>query len=116
MRIKRGDTRVVLLIGSFAFKFPRYTTQRFFLQGCIDNISERVFYKTSERYGIALKHKLSVSLFCSWFGFIQIQKRCLPLNRELQNIEKEYFKGVTTDQKSDNFGIYNGVIVCLDYA
>ena len=56
------------------------------------------------------------SIFCSWFGLIQIQKRCTELDRNLTDEEKRHFMSVCQDIKKENFGHYKNRLVCLDYA
>lgn len=58
------------------------------------------------------------SIFCSWFGLIQVQRKvdCL-LNRPLTDDEKIKFADVCKeDFKPENFGIWEGRVVCLDYS
>lgn len=107
--IKYGITRIVFLIGKYAIKIPNPKRHLHFLQGCYNNYSERYYCKTvkgTEDYNL-----IAPSYFCSWFGIIQIQAKCEPI----QNIEYGVFINLTDDHKPENFGLYNGRVVCLDY-
>jgi hypothetical protein len=60
--------------------------------------------------------KVAPSLFCSWFGLLQIQSRCEPKLEDLTAEEIEIFRDLHKgDFKSQNFGYYKGRLVCLDY-
>ena len=119
MRITfKGCTRIVLLIGNYAIKIPNFTVCHLhFLHGCYANWSERHYCKimrgveNNELYDL-----VAPSLFCSFFGLLQVQKRCVELNRQLTNDEILKFKNVCSDIKMENFGIYKNNIVCMDYA
>lgn len=65
MKIKKGVTRIVLLIGNIAIKIPNFTyCHLHFLNGCYGNWSERnytkIFKNLPEFY-----NKVSPTLFCS---------------------------------------------------
>lgn len=113
---KKGFSRTVILIGRYALKFPSFQSHKSFLYGCYCNWIERMFYKNWNIYGIDLRHKYAPSIYCFAFGLLQIQKRCVELNRNLTTDEIDYFKDVTSDIKKENFGYYNNKLVCLDYA
>ena len=113
-----GITRNVILIGKYAFKFPTLHSHIHFLNGCYANYSERRFYKNFKGVYVSdedLTSKVAPSLFCSYFGLLQIQRRLTPLTRDLTPTEVELFKGVCTDIKKENFGYLNGKLLCLDY-
>jgi hypothetical protein len=114
--IKSGATRNVLLIGKYALKFPVFSSHKFFLVGCLHNWQERVFYKASDMYCINTKHLMCPSIFCSWFGILQIQLRATQLDRELTNKEINLFSAVCSDIKKENFGLLNNKLICIDYA
>lgn len=104
-----GITRNVILIGKYAFKFPTLHSHIHFLNGCYANYSERRFYKifkgvyVSDEKGSNIQ--VAPSLFCSYFGLLQIQRRLTPLTRDLTPTEVELFKGVCTDIKKKTSGI-----------
>lgn len=113
--IKKGITRCVFLIGPIVIKFPKFGLGSLsqghinFLKGCVANWNERLVY----RYTKSLL--LAPTLWCSWFGLIQIQKRVKLLDRELTKAEKKTMQKFCSDIKSSNFGIYKGRLVCIDY-
>lgn len=114
-----GITRMVWLVGKYAIKIanPIYNHEHF-LDGCRANWSERNYYKSfiNADYAENMVAHVAPSLFCSWFGLLQIQRRCIPLEKELNEKQKEFFKPLCRqDNKKENFGWYNGKIVCLDY-
>lgn len=118
--IKTGSSRKVFLIGKYAIKVPNCYSHKTFLNGCRDNWSERntcrYFKGVYTSMGIDLTELLVPSLFCSWFGLIQIQLRVELLTRELTSNEVEKFGGVCSDLQSNNFGFLKGKLLCFDYA
>lgn len=73
MEFKRGATRIVLLIGRLALKFPRCTEWRTFLLGLLANMQERDF--------ATLKFEpLCPVLFSLPGGFLVAMPRCRPLD------------------------------------
>ena len=94
-------------------KIPNFTyCHLHWLQGCYGNWSERYWYKRTLRED---KLKMSPSYFCSWFGLFQIQAKFESLERELIEEEIEYFRTFGLDNKKENFGMFKGKLVCLDY-
>jgi hypothetical protein len=113
----RGTYRNVILIGSYAIKFPKLYPSKSFLKGCLQNISERSLWKHGEIiYDVKMNHLIAPSLYCGVLGLFQVQKRCLPNTKNLTEVEKESFKGITTDTHKHNFGYYEDRLVCFDYA
>jgi len=115
MIIKRGVTRIVMVFNHIVIKIPNGLYSHLnFLNGCYANYSERQFCKSFKQH--ELFQKVAPSIFCTYFGLIQVQKRCEPLIRELTDDELNTFNEVRGgESKSENFGIYRGVVVCLDY-
>lgn len=118
MKIMKGTSRTVFLTGKYAIKFAtiKYGWQ-LFLYGCYGNASERKYYKLHSKadYEGNLSGFVAPSLFCSWFGLIQVQIRCEPINRKMSKSEYKFFSPICSDNKTENFGILNGKLVCLDY-
>lgn len=115
--IRKGCTRIVILICNIAIKIPNFTVcHRHFLYGCYANYSERNYCKMFR--GMTKFYNLvAPSLFCSWFGIIQIQQRCEPIDFDLSDEQLELLKIVHNgDEKKENFGYYKNRLVCLDYA
>lgn len=119
MKIKKGATRIVFVFNGFVVKIPNFLVQHdHFLIGCCANWSER---KTCRQFrgwgGMAVKHRVIPTWFCSWFGLFQIQAKASVLKNDafLNDYEKAFFKKITSDIKPPNFGYYKGRLVCIDY-
>lgn len=114
--MKKGVTRLVFRVGNYVVKIPNFTYNHLnFLNGCYSNWSERSYYKMFKN-NLEYLNKVAPSRFCTWFGLIQIQDYCRPLERNLSSLELDYFKDVRGgESKPENFGIYKNKIVCLDY-
>jgi len=114
--MNEGITRLVFKVGNHVIKIPNFKHSHLhFLNGCYANWSERNYCKMFKDIPEFL-HKVAPSLWCSWFGLVQIQAYCKPLDREITREELVYFKDVRKgERKSTNFGYYNGKVVCFDY-
>ncbi len=56
------------------------------------------------------------SLWCSWFGLVQIQQRVNSCPRDLTLEERDYFDELCNgDIKKENFGMIGLNVVCVDY-
>lgn len=118
ININWGITRIVFLIGKYAIKIPNLKNGHLhFLYGCFANYSERNYCKLMKNVENNKYYNLvAPSLFCSWFGLIQIQIRCIVNENELTDEELLYFENVRDGEtKPNNFGFLNGRLVCLDY-
>lgn len=116
--VNKGVTRIVILLGRYAIKLPNPFNGHFnFLLGCCSNFKERNLYKKCRTYK-PISDLICPSYFCSYFGLIQIQKRCVVNKRELTEEELERFESVRNgESKPNNFGyIKNERLICLDYA
>ena len=113
---RKGCTRIVILTKNYAIKIPNFLVCHLhFLQGCYSNWSERHYCKIMKNMPEFLD-LVAPSLFCSWFGLIQIQRRCTPKLEHLTDEEIEKYKDLHNgDFKKENFGYYNNKLVCLDY-
>ena len=112
-----GTNRIVFTFRNYAIKIPNFLySHKNFLCGCYANWCERDYCKMFKNMPEYLD-KVAPSILCLYFGLLQVQKKCKPLNRELTDEELEYFKHVRGGEcKGLNFGIYNDKVVCLDYA
>lgn len=117
--IEQGISRIVFLVGNYAIKIPNFHySHSHWLQGCYANWSERNYYKVFSKadYEENMVEHVAPSLFCSWFGLVQIQARCEPMEEDLTDEQKEfYYPLCARDCKKQNFGWYKGKLVCLDY-
>ena len=116
--VNSGITRIVLAIGKWVIKFPKLSNGHMhFLFGCFANYSERSYCKNMVTMeDRALYNLVAPSIFCSWFGLFQIQKRCIVNTEELSQSVLDRFKNVHgMDTKPNNFGYIDGRLVCLDY-
>lgn len=115
MKIKYGITRIVFVFDNFVIKIPNFKCYHLhFLQGCYSNWSERNFNKTFKNTEFI--DLVVPSLFCTWFGLVQIQRKVEILDRELTDAEMKKFETVCSgDFKPPNFGFYNNNLVCIDY-
>jgi hypothetical protein len=114
-----GYTRIVVLIGKYAIKFPNPKDgQRSFVLGLWCNYNEYFQWKNSHH------PKLGKVLFCFPLGLFQVMLRYNQLSNDQLaqntiNVYKDYTDDlplVFPDCKSDNFGIdNNGKMVLLDY-
>ena len=115
MRIIKGTNRIVLLIGKQAIKIPNIVNGHLlFLYGCYSNYNERSFCKKFKCIP-ELYNKVCPSLFCSWFGLLEIQYRCIPIS-SISEVELNRLSCINGESKPSNYGIFKGKIVCVDYA
>ena len=115
MKLTRGTTRIVFIFRRFVVKIPNFTySQQNFLKGCLANYNERWFCRKFK--GIEDFESLVIpSTFCSWFGIILIQKRAATIIDKSMLKDLDSFRKVCDDIKPQNFGMYKGRIVCIDY-
>jgi len=129
VRVERGATRVVVLAGRWAFKFPTPVYGwRNFLYGLLANMQERMFATTGWP-------ELCPVLFSLPGGWIVVMPRCESLRVDgawvdpvphwwgdegpdeawwaafTQRAEYE----VPVEHKADSLGLLNGRIVAVDY-
>ena len=119
MKIEKGSTRTVLLIGKYAIKVPRFWHEyhghrwKMFLRGILANIDEDYWWKHSHK-----KNKLCPVVFKSPLGFLLVMLRAKELTEQeydKKQLEKEFI-GLPLDNKIINFGKIDGNIVLVDYA
>ncbi len=119
MHLKSGTTRWVLLIGKYAFKFPRFSASyprgsklKIFLRGWLANIDEKWWSDHTLN-----KEKLCRVLFCFPGCLCIVMQRAENLSKEEYGlIEPGYFNGLPFDNKRENIGKLNGRYVLVDYA
>lgn len=118
MKIYKGTTRVVYVLGNYAFKFPRTNRWKSFLRGILANMDEYFWYKHSP---IEWKDKMCPVIFKSWGGFLLIMEKADELSDNEYNKKQfaEMFKiiPISLDNKIMNFGrLKNNKVVLVDYA
>lgn len=112
MTIKYGTTRIVLLIGNYAFKFPNIVEWRLFLCGLLGNLQEKVWWERMPN------DMMCPVLFTFVGGFFSIMRRAEPLSMdEFTSIDyKDYVNfGIPVENKLDSFGTIDGRIIAVDY-
>jgi hypothetical protein len=115
---QNGTTRLVFVFRRFVIKIPNFTCQHdHFLNGCSANWRERKYWK-QWRHTEEMGTRLCPTIFCSWFGLIQIQRKAaiLPNDYHLSENELLPFGDFASDNKPQNFGYYKGNLVMVDYA
>lgn len=132
LNIKYGATRMVILIGKYAFKFPTIFRDYYaFKEGLRCNRYEYYIYSTGfagvecHIQKIKVKEYIAKSYWCSKNGFLQIQERCKPIKQKYC-IEYGLFEGnkpphpyylIAHDTPNQNFGIDSkGNLKLIDYA
>ena len=106
-----GAFRFVLLLGAFAFKFPRY---RNIAAGMRSNRWEREMWKNWQP-------KFKWATLCPVYladpaGFIVIMPRAQqPVTREEVEAMPDYYPMITSEPKVENYGRLGLRVVALDY-
>lgn len=118
MKIEKGTTRFVILLGKYAFKFPRIHFKAknrwpLFLRGLLANMTEKQFSSVHDE-------SLCPVVFSMWGGWFNIMLRAEPLSKdEWLNLDfKTIFQIVSSDlveNKITSFGKLNNKIVAVDY-
>jgi len=118
IKVKRGATRVVVLSGNYALKFPSLYSWRHFLAGLLANIQEYEFSTLKD-------DRMCPVVFRIWGGWLSVMPRCEKLTQD--DFDKLNYKvyrpehhtegkcKVPVENKFDSFGWYNGKIVAIDY-
>lgn len=121
MRICKGESRLVFLIGKWAIKIPRLNSWRLFLYGLLGNIHE---YKWTKDVEPEVKPFLCPIIFYTPGGFLSIMPRCEQSHNLYNLFYQSYkYKSVCTvkllsdivEDKDSSVGIYNGRVVAIDY-
>ena len=77
------------------------------------NVKEHMFWSDWQHYD-PIGSWLAPCDYLSPDGRISLQKRCEPLSAAYQM--PEMVPSFLTDHKRENFGLYEGRLVCVDYA
>lgn len=112
--LKTGVTRAVLLIGPYAFKFPRAHSWKNFLLGLLANMQEVSFSKVGWP-------ELCPVVFSLPGGFMVVMLRAREMTQqEFDSFEMKVWVEragytVPAELKADSFGWLDGSIVAIDY-
>lgn len=121
MEIKRGTFRIVILVGSLAFKIPASVGSwkgrlYSFLQGWQQNLTERAYSKLKDEY--------LCPVYFSLFGLVNVMPYCSPFctGFDIDAVDRLYdsFKRGCScwyliENKQSSFGHYGRRIVAIDY-
>jgi hypothetical protein len=111
--ITKGCTRLVVLIGPWAFKLPRFDLGwKMGLHGLLANMQEHDFAPTDPL-------ACPVSFYLPG-GWLSVMPRCIPLTDEewddVQHRCPGSFLPIPVEyRKRDSFGTLNGRVVAVDY-
>lgn len=119
LQILRGASRVVVLIGRYAFKFPSgslaaYGTWHGLMNGMQANIQESIFFR-------AYQHpRLCPVVVSIPFGVCNIMRRAVPYRHIMPDDTFRLFVDAGTfvipcENKMDSFGYLDGRTVVVDY-
>lgn len=130
--INYGVTRTVFEFNSVVVKLPKLTMDfAHFLKGMVANIQESRTYKFHRNTETG--RMLCPVLFAMWGGWFLVMKKAdvekhewevrsqstdiLECRKENESRYKKWIEhGVGGDDKCDNYGYLNGVLVKIDYA
>jgi len=114
-QVKRGATRLVVLVGRLAIKIPNLAEWRTCLWGLLANMQERTFAATGNA-------RLARVLWSLPGGFLVVMERCRPLDdAEWQALDVDAFEWggdmrVPIENKRDAFGVSkDGRLVAVDF-
>lgn len=119
IRIKRGVTRIVFLVGPYAIKVPKPKIWRHFLLGLLSNMNEKSQWDISLITGKS-EYLCPVVWMC-FGGWVLVMKRCEPypsLKEDWDLFKEKIIKHLEVhegDDKPTNYGIFEGRLVKLDY-
>lgn len=106
MKISRGASRTVLLVGRYAVKLPRVGAGwKPLLCGLLSNMAERDRWKYGRRRG------LCPVLWSAPAGLCVVMPRVLPAERAPD--ELAHLTG--RDHKPSSYGYHHGELVAVDY-
>lgn len=119
--IARGESRIVLLIGRFAAKFPRLHRCDRCYPSCFSRFlfglyANRVEADRWRRADETQRSSLARVLFGG--ALVLVMERCLPVDRSLSITAADWSGIVAMSELShENFGVTrDGRVVALDYA
>jgi hypothetical protein len=113
--IKRGTTRITILLGKWAFKVPIMNRSlKHFVKGWLGNVDERDIWREEG-------NDMLCPVTWSLFGLINVMPRATPITgkfnkQEILNKFKDAGASIDVCSGWKNFGIVRGELVMLDYA
>lgn len=114
MKLRKGSTRIVLLVDRFALKFPKPTKWKTFLRGILANLDEVMWYRSSPP---EWQQNMAPVISCFFGGLLLISARAEEVTEgEYQQIDLTAFDPLPMDSKRINFGRLKGRTVLVDYA
>ncbi len=113
--IKRGSTRRVFLVGSYAVKIPWGVEWRHTLKGILGNINEAQISSYHASF--------CPVVWCSWGGFILIMRRAEEMTyndyktykADMDELRKSFWIEEYVEPTFASWGFYEGRLVALDY-
>lgn len=119
-RIVSGATRHVILTRRWAVKIPRLTHWRLFLEGLLANMQERMFWRQLR------DRRLCPVRWSLPGGWLVVMHRADEMSEEAYatfdpvafcapDPQCEFAFEVPAETKRENYGIYRGRIVAVDY-
>ena len=105
IEVRNGATRHVLLLGPLAFKIPRPTCYRAFLNGLLANFTEAEFSRLRDP-------RLCPVVLVLPLGLLVVMWRAAPLP---SNIALPHWADLPVERKRDSFGLLAGRCVAVDY-
>ena len=112
---RSGITRIVFELKNIVIKIPNFFYQwDHFLKGLIANINESGVWQWHPH-----KELLCPVVWCSWGGWILIMRKAKILTDKefVEHVDIHAYTeaGFDGDDKSDNYGWFEGRIVKIDY-
>ena len=95
----------MLLLGPLAFKIPRLTSWRAFLNGLLANLTEAEFARLHDP-------RLCPVLLALPLGLLVVMQRADPLP---PSVALPRWDDLPVERKRDSFGLLNGRRVAVDY-
>ena len=114
IELKYGTTRIVLLLGKYAIKFPAVNSWQNFLLGMVSNINESRLSKVVQLPGFP---RFCPVLFSFPGGLFNVMPRTKPIDREsFFNMDMSWcMENGPIENKLDSFGMLGGEVVAVDY-
>lgn len=108
-----GVTRLVILVGGFAIKLPRFDLGwKMGLHGLLANMQEREFSTLRDV-------RLCPVLFCLWGGWALVMRSATPMKdeqwRRFRCTAEDWSRDLPVEAKRSSFGYLRDRAVAVDY-